>query len=863
MRSPLQLALAGLLLWACSPAPRTEPPSDRRAERAVAGPPMSVARVRHAAALLTGGADDGKLVVTGGEASGDAGVTSLAITELYSSGAWSPASPLGTPRRRTALVALPGGDAIVLGGLSDAGTALSTTERFRGGSWSPHGDLAAPRADHFATLLATGPHAGKILVLGGTAAGGTLSTVEAYDPTDGTSTPLSPMSRARRDFAAAAVVAGPATGRVVVAGGCADFGCATLHSTAEVFDPVTLTWTDTATSLGAPRRALAAVGLSDGRVLLLGGRSGPSLSNAADAYDPATNTFASVADMPRGRLGHTATLLPNGHVLVAGAEPGALEQSRDYDPVADSWTGLGAPPVPRYFATATRLPNGAVAVVGGGQGFNGFPPVASMDLYALLPDGAACAVGAECFSGFCADGTCCDTACAGVCVACTAALKASGTDGVCGPLRAGDDPEDECTQQAVSSCGTDGACDGAGACRRYAAGTTCGAAPRCVGNASEPGDVCDGAGTCATASPVPCAPHACDAVSGSCPSSCAADGHCAQGNFCATAGACEPLRATGEACVSARECATGFCEDAVCCNSACSGSCMACTGSKKGSGSDGTCGPVGEGEDPDAECAASPPCGRTGSCDGNGSCGVEASGAPCGEQRCDGNAAVPSECDGNGACVERNAIACAPFVCRAGGCLTRCDTTDDCADGNECGGAGACVPSTGECTDATTFLSAAGATDDCAPYTCSPSGCRDSCATSAECAAGSVCDTTGGTGVCSTAADAPPGDEGGCGCRVPTAGRAPGTILLVLVALGVARVRRTCRSVRRARSAAQRPAQLRGLARCAIARRALPCARIGVARRVQGRGLGGRVDGSCDHALGIHADDGPGPDRVR
>ena len=70
-----------------------------------------------------------------------------------------------------------------------------------------------------------------------------------------------------------------------------------------------------------------------------------------------------------------------------------------------------------------------------------------------------------CQSGqFCVDGVCCDTPCSGDCVACTAALKGSGVDGVCGPIAAGTDPESECNAQGVASCGNDGNCNGSGAC---------------------------------------------------------------------------------------------------------------------------------------------------------------------------------------------------------------------------------------------------------------------------------------------------------------------------------------------------------------------------------------------------------------
>ena len=94
----------------------------------------------------------------------------------------------------------------------------------------------------------------------------------------------------------------------------------------------------------------------------------------------------------------------------------------------------------------------------------------------LSANGAACTGAAQCSSGFCVDGICCNSACTGACQACDIASSA----GTCSPIADGQDPINECEQQAVSTCGTDGACNGSGACRKYAAGTQC-APGRCTG----------------------------------------------------------------------------------------------------------------------------------------------------------------------------------------------------------------------------------------------------------------------------------------------------------------------------------------------------------------------------------------------
>ncbi|HHH30090.1 MAG TPA: hypothetical protein ENK57_17335, partial [Polyangiaceae bacterium] len=71
----------------------------------------------------------------------------------------------------------------------------------------------------------------------------------------------------------------------------------------------------------------------------------------------------------------------------------------------------------------------------------------------LSPNGDPCSTASQCLSGNCVDGVCCDTACSGLCQACSA-TKNGGTSGACGPVPAGQDPDAECP----------GVCDGALAC---------------------------------------------------------------------------------------------------------------------------------------------------------------------------------------------------------------------------------------------------------------------------------------------------------------------------------------------------------------------------------------------------------------
>src|SRR5204863_5022016 len=182
-----------------------------------------------------------------------------------------------------------------------------------------------------------------------------------------------------------------------------------------------------------------------------------------------------------------------------------------------------------------------------------------------LPLGAACATGPDCASGICAQGGCCQTTCTATCKSCALA----GTAGTCATVPAGADPLNQCADQGPASCNTDGTCDGVGGCRLYASGAVC-AAAACSQAVATPARTCDGAGVCKATAPVPCDPYACGA-SGACLVTCASDADCVSPNVCIN-GACAK-KVPGTACATGAECASGLCQQGVCCNSSCTGTC--------------------------------------------------------------------------------------------------------------------------------------------------------------------------------------------------------------------------------------------------------------------------------------------------
>lgn len=120
-----------------------------------------------------------------------------------------------------------------------------------------------------------------------------------------------------------------------------------------------------------PRSGHTATLLPDGKVLIAGGmRRNQDFYKSAELFDPATGKFVATGEMKFARVGPIAVLLSSGKVLIAGGwiGHGCTDSAELYDPVTGKFAAISAKmTVPRGDARATLLRNGDVLITGGGH----------------------------------------------------------------------------------------------------------------------------------------------------------------------------------------------------------------------------------------------------------------------------------------------------------------------------------------------------------------------------------------------------------------------------------------------------------------------------------------------------------------
>jgi N-acetylneuraminic acid mutarotase len=322
------------------------------------GSTSEVIRSSTTAVLLT----NGKVLLLGGW---------NAISELYSPefGTWNSTGALNIPRFTKSATLLKNGKVIVTGGQNQE-VFMKECEIYdtSTGTWSLTTSMNSARSYHTTTLLPNG----KVLVTGGLGTGfQALNSGEIYDPINKTWTVIPVMNEARNSHTATLMN----NGKVLIVGG---YNGSISTNTSEIYDPNTNSWSIGPT-LSSSRQLHTATLLGNGKVLIVGGENNPSVgiieTNSSEIYDPISGQWSNATPMSNARSHHSATLLSNGKVLVAGGHYGysatdsnsgyVIGSSEIYDPIAGSWTENLPMTEHRQDHSATLLQNGSLLVIGG------------------------------------------------------------------------------------------------------------------------------------------------------------------------------------------------------------------------------------------------------------------------------------------------------------------------------------------------------------------------------------------------------------------------------------------------------------------------------------------------------------------
>jgi len=304
--------------------------------------------------------------------------------EAQSPGTFIPGGGMPFPSRSAASALLPSNTVLAMGGL-DAGRTLSSMIAYNSSlnTFSSVGNADAP----YDTLVVL--NHGKVLLVGrgNTVSIGSDSNVrtsaEIFNPASGTFTSTGPLLEGLSSAAAVRL----SDGRVLIVGGRIYNQSGQPTATAEIYNPASGTFAFTG-SMATPRYNHTATLLRDGEVLVAGGTSstvtGAPIASA-ELYDPIGRTFAPIGAMSAAHANHTATLLADGRVLIAGGAvlPRNLKNSvtavaEIYDPTTETFSATGPMLTPREFHSATRLDNGEVLIAGGD---NAFDVLASTEIY--------------------------------------------------------------------------------------------------------------------------------------------------------------------------------------------------------------------------------------------------------------------------------------------------------------------------------------------------------------------------------------------------------------------------------------------------------------------------------------------------
>lgn len=243
------------------------------------------------------------------------------------------------------------------------GTQLTVVPVGQGNWNSVGGSMSTPRGNFTTTTLPNG----NLLMTGGTNGQTTLSAVDIFNPATQTFSPAAPMLLGR-DLHTTTLLT---NGTVLVTGGFSAQGASTgTVNDCEIYYPNTNTWVET-TPLNQARDNFTATVMPDGNVVVVGGYQNGSYLNSVEVYYSTSATWSYLAPIPEARALHTAALLSNGKLLVAGGVngTGVLSTAWIYDPIANSWSAAAGMPYKVHSAGSALLSNGDVLITGGDNGF--------------------------------------------------------------------------------------------------------------------------------------------------------------------------------------------------------------------------------------------------------------------------------------------------------------------------------------------------------------------------------------------------------------------------------------------------------------------------------------------------------------
>lgn len=257
--------------------------------------------------------------------------------------------------------------------------SLSSAELFDPATneWIAAGRMLVGRSGQVASLLPDG----EVLVMGGwemPKVGEYVRTAETYDPATNTWT-TAPVPVELEESLSLTTLP---NGKVLLLG-VFGTELSDQTAGAAVYDPSSSTWTRVASPKLLRANATATLLPDGDVLVIGGLHSEPApfpvdkvytVLASAEEYDPATNTWTEVAAMSHARMDQTATLMPGGEVLVTGGiyestgvndYSNSLQSAETYDPATNNWTARASMLLPRAQHTATLMTNGDVLLAGG------------------------------------------------------------------------------------------------------------------------------------------------------------------------------------------------------------------------------------------------------------------------------------------------------------------------------------------------------------------------------------------------------------------------------------------------------------------------------------------------------------------